>query len=906
MDKIKKSDILLMKILLILIIFSMFFNPIIDFFVNVLWFNSINYISTFWIIFYSKLKIFLIINVLISSLIYYYFYILNRNYHKYFEDELSIKNKNRYLKLGFGSVIAGTIFAYSFTNFMWKDILLFFNAQSFNQTDPIFNFDISFYVFKLPLIKSILSMIIFILFWMTIVTVLYFVLVYKKKKISKEKVIDFNEYHKKLNLKQILCSHSYRSLIRAIVTLSIVILMLLGVNYILMSYKLLYSSLGIIYGAGYTDVKITLLFYRILTVVSFIAAIIIFIGYKKNSFKIFLSGPIMVIGIHFIALIVAFGVQKLVVLPDEISKEEIYISNNLTFTQKAYGIDNVDFINYDPQNNLSYDEIEKQSDIIDNIMVNDYRPLKQTFNEIQGIRMYYKFNDVDVDRYQINGKYTQIFITAREISLEKLRSEAKTWLNQHFKYTHGYGAVLSPVNAVDEEGQPKLLVKNIPPISDVGIIVNEPRIYFGELISDYIIVNSDEYEFDYPFGDDNKEIKYSGKAGVSLNGINKLLFAIKNRSLKLLVSSNINNESKIVFNRNIYKRLDEIAPFFKYDKDPYIVLNQNDGKIYWIIDAFTTTKNYPYSKPFLFNNSKINYMRNSIKVVIDAYDGTIDYYKFADEPIVNAYDKIFPDLLKNREEMPIGLKNHIKYPQDFFNLQAQVYEIYHVDNPKVFYNGEDVWQVANEKYMDMEEISRTNSQYVTFKLPESQKIEFLLSVPFTPNDKGNMTSLFVARNDADNYGNLFVYKFPKDKLVKGPVQIETQIDQDSVISPQFTLWGQKGSKILRGSVIIIPISNSLIYIEPIYLQAENQNSLPEMKKVIVFYNNKIVMEDTLKLSLKKMFEYEENGPMHIKDISDLSQRQIDLLNEITVLLNQYKENVIEIELLIDEFNELNK
>ena len=908
MNKTGKIDVKALKLLLVIIFLGMFFNPLIDFFANILWFKSIGYVTTFWKIIYSKIKIFTVITILISGAIYYYISVLNKNYKKYFNDDFVVISKYRNLKLFLGSLIVGIMFGYSFTNFMWKDVLLFLNAQAFNKTDPIFNMDIGFYVFKLPLIKSLLSIVIFILIWMTVLTALYFIIVYRKKKIHKEKVVEFDEYRKKLNIKQIFCNHSYKSLIRAIMMLSVTILILIGINYILLSYKLLYSSMGIIYGAGYTDVHITLLSYKILSVASFMAAIVVFIGYKKTNVKIAISAPIAIIGIHIISFIVAFAVQQLIVLPDEISKEEMYIKNNLEYTQNAYGINDVDFIDYDPKTDLTYKEIESQTDIINNIMINDYRPLKQTFNEIQGIRMYYQFNDIDVDRYEVNGKYTQMFITPREITLDKLREEAKTWLNKHFKYTHGYGAVLAPVNAVTSDGQPELLVKNIPPVTDSDIIINEPRIYFGEMLSDYIIVNSDEYEFDYPSGDDNKEIKYDGKDGVKLNNLNKLLFAIKNRSIKLLASGNINSESKIIFNRNIYKRLYAIAPFFKYDTDPYIVVNKEDGKLYWVIDAFTTTKNYPYSKPFRFNGSKINYMRNSIKVVIDAYDGTVTYYKYDNEPIVDAYAKIFPDLFKDRDEMPEGLKYHVKYPQDFFNLQANVYETFHVNNPKVFYNGEDVWQIANEKYMDETDVVKTNSQYVTFKLPESENVEFLLTVPFTPNGKGNMTSLFVARNDSENYGDLFVYKFPKDKVIKGPVQIETQIDQDSVISPQFTLWGQKGSKILRGSVIIIPISDALLYVEPIYLQADSQNSLPEMKKIIVFFNNKIVMEDTLELSLQKVFDYQiedKEDEIKINNTDGLKKRQIEILNEINIELNKYKENVDKIEELINEFNELN-
>lgn len=893
-------------IIAVLFIVGLFFNPIIDFLVNILWFKSISYISVFWKTFYTKLKLFIPIGMFFSIIIYFYFSRLSKNYEKYFGDEINIKENKILVKIFLGSILGGTVFGYTFANFMWKDVLLFINGESFNIKDPIFNLDISFYVFKLPLIKSVLSMLIFLLFWMTLITTFYFAIIYRKKKIRKENVIDFNQYKKNLSIKQIFCSHSYSSLIRAITMFAVAIMVLIGINYFLLSYKLLYSNLGIIYGAGYTDVKVTLMSYRILSVLSFLAAIMIIFGYKKGNFKVSLAGPISILSLHIISLIIALVVQQLVVLPDEISKEKNYIKNNLEATQTAYGINDVDFIDYDFGENLDYKTVTNEKDIIENIMINDHRPLKQTFNEIQGIRLYYKFNDVDIDRYKIDGKYTQMFVSAREISIDKLRSESKTWLNRHFKYTHGYGFVMSPVNKIGEDGQPELFVKNIPPVSDIGINVKEPRIYFGELTDDYIIVKSDEYEFDYPSGDDNEETKYKGSAGVNVSGINKLLFSIKNSSMKLLFSNNINDESKIIFNRNIYKRLNKIAPFFRYDKNAYLVLNQDDGKLYWIIDGYTTTKNYPYSKPFMFNGNKINYMRNSIKVVIDAYEGSVDFYKFQDEPIVNAYDEIFPNLLKDKDEMPIMLKEHIRYPQDFFNLQARVYETFHVDNPTVFYNGEDVWQIANEKYMSSQEVTKYNPKYVTYRLPGNENVEFLLNIPFTPNDRGNMTALFAARNDGEMYGNLFVYKFPKDKVIKGPIQIENQIDQDSEISPQFTLWGQRGSSILRGNVIIIPINNSLLYIEPIYLRSDSENSLPEMKKVILFYNNKIVMEDTLDLSLKKMFDYTKSENMEVKDVEDLSDRQLEILNEINSLLEEYKKDTEKLEKLIDEFNELNK
>lgn len=898
----KKTIIIVVTLFLI----GMFYRPLIDLFVNILWFDSVGYFSTFWIVLSTKVKIFIPLAIILAAMIYIYIDSLSKNYIQYFGDEFGGEIKNKKLKVILGALLMGSLAGYSISNYIWKDVLMFFNAQSFGKTDPIFNHDIGFYVFRLPLMKSFLSMLIFILFWMMIFTLIYFIVIYKKKKIRKQKVIDFNEFQQKLDIKQIFCSHSYRSLIRAITIFAVAILILVGINYQLLAYNLLYSSLGLIYGAGFTDIQVTLLFYRILSVLSLIAAAVVVYGYKKGEFKIALSGPITVIGIHVIGIIVALVVQQLVVLPDEIDKEREYIATNLEFTQDAYGINNVDFINFVPEDSLSYETLTQEKDIVNNIMINDHRPLKQTFNEIQGIRAYYEFNDIDVDRYSINGEYKQMFIAPREINLDKLSEDADTWINRHFKYTHGYGLVMSPVSTVNDDGQPTLLVKNIPSINDVGLVINEPRIYFGELTNDYIIVNSEEYEFDYPSGDDNKETKYSGTAGVSLRGINRLLFAFKNNSMKLLFSTNINKDTRIVFNRNVRKRLNTIAPFIEYDEDPYLVLNQNDGKLYWIIDGYTKTKFYPYSQPHEFNNQMINYLNNSVKVVVDAYNGEVTYYKFNDEPMINTYEKMFPDLFTDKSEMPKGLEAHIRYPQDYFDLQAKVYQKYHVDNPMVFYNGEDVWQIANEKYMDVSDSSVMNSKYVTFKLPNSEHVEFLLNIPFTPNEKANMTSLFIARNDAENYGDLFVYKFPKDQVVKGPVQVETQIDQDSQISPQFSLWSQKGSKVLRGSVVIVPINNALLYVEPIYLEADNENSLPEMKKVILFYENRIVMEDNLALAMQALFNYipeDETGSLGSNQ--ELTERQIELLNEINALLEKQKEDIEALEALIDEFNRLN-
>jgi len=897
----KKSIIFIVTI----VILGMFYNPIVNFLVNVLWFQSVNYFSTFWIIVVTKAKLFVPLTLVIGLLIYFSIDALSKNYVQYFGDEFGGKIKHRKKKMVSGALLIGSLFGYSISNYVWKDVLMFLNAESFGKVDPIFGNDIGFYVFKLPLIKSFLSMLIFVLFWMMLFTVVYFSIIYKKKKIRKEKVIDFNEYNKKMSIKQIFCSHSYKSLIRALTIFAVAIMVLVGINYYLLSYQLLYSSLGVIYGAGYSDVKVTLLVYRGLSIVSLIAAGVIVYGYKKGKFKVAISGPISVVGIHLIGFIVALVVQQLVVLPDEIRKEQPYISSNIEMTQDAFGINDVDFIDFNPNETLDYEELMAEEDIVNNIMINDDRPLKQTFNEIQGIRSYYVFNDIDVDRYTINGEYRQMFIAPREIDSSRLGADANTWINKHFKYTHGFGMAMAPVSTVNDDGQPTLVVRNIPPVNDLGFTINEPRIYFGESTNDYIIVNAAEPEFDYPSGSDNVEVMYSGTAGVSMKGLNKLLFALDNSSVKLLFSNNVKADSRIVFNRNIIKRLNTIAPFLTYDADPYLVFNQKDGKLYWIIDAYTTTMNYPYSQPYRFNNKSVNYINNSVKVVVDAYNGDVTYYKFADEPMINTIEKIFPELLTDKEDMPEGLKAHTRYPQDFFDLQADVYQEYHVDNPVVFYNGEDIWQIATEKYMNASDSSQMGSKYVTFKLPDSEAVEFLLNIPFTPNGKANMTSLFIARSDAENYGELFVYKFPKNEVVKGPIQVENQIDQDSIISPQFSLWSQEGSSVLRGSIVIVPINNSLLYVEPIYLEADSENSLPEMKRVILFYNDRIVMEENLQRAIDVLFEQKEPDQPIVAGDGNLSAKQIELLNEINALLEQQKRDINRLEELIDEFNSAN-
>jgi len=623
---------------------------------------------------------------------------------------------------------------------------------------------------------------------------------------------------------------------------------MVGSNFFLRQYELLYSHTGVLYGAGFTDINITLWVYRAMIVLSVCAAIGFTIGIKRKKFKMVFAVPIIMIILGALGTGAALLVQNLVVSPDEINKESQYLQNNITFTQYAYDLQSVTVKNFPATNDLTKQDISNNMGTIQNIRINDFDPAKKFYNQTQSIRLYYLFNDVDVDRYMINGEYTQTFLSAREIDETRTRQE---WINKHLKYTHGYGITLSRVDKVTASGQPDMLIDSIPPVSDVKeIAITRPEIYFGELTDDYILTNTDEQEFDYPSGESNIYATYEGNAGIKLNVFNRAMFAIREQSLKLLVSTNIDSNSKIIINRNIMGRVQKIMPFLQYDSDPYIVTA--DGKLYWIIDAYTTSSYYPYSEPFAPETSKMNYIRNSVKVVVDAYNGETYYYLVDDnDPIANTYAKIYPKLFKSFEQMPESLKAHIRYPNVMFNIQANVYKRYHMSDVKVFYQGEDLWEISSEIY-GTQEVPMTPNYYI-MKLPGEADVEFISSIPYTPSGKRNMTGLLMARNDGANYGELILYQLPKDKIIYGPMQIESQIDQTPEISKEFSLWNSAGSTYIRGNMFVIPIEDSLVYVEPVYLEAANTGSLPEVKRVIVAYGDRIAYEPTLGAALNSLF-----------------------------------------------------
>ncbi len=827
------------------------FNTIIDFITDYKWFLELGFDKVFLTKLMTQLKIGIPMFLITTILIYLYLMSIKKDYYKNVKSVHRTVPEKRINQIALlGGIFSGFVTSITVAGNLWFDILRFFNSTSFGVAEPIFGNDISFYIFKYPLIGKIYYMLISFIILLAVITVIFYGIMVTFRSpilVDKDMMGEDNLGRRQINL-----DNGKRLLdiaIRQLTILGFIFFVILGFGYIIRAYDLLYSSRGIVYGAGYTDIKVTLLKYRVIMILAFISAIIFLIGMRRKKLRLALSVPALMIVVGILGNLIAAGIQSYIVSPDEISKEEKYISYNVKHTQKAYGLENVEEKDFPANEDLTREDIDANQEIINNIRINDYRPTRLVYNQKQGIRFYYDFNDVDVDRYFIDGKYTQVFLAPRELNQDSIAQDVLTFINKHLKYTHGYGIVMSPVNKVTVEGLPDLTIKNIPPVTEAeGFNVERPEIYFGELTNDFIIVNTEEKEFDYPKGESNVYSTYEGNAGIRLNGINKLLYAYKQKSLKMLLSNNITSDSKIVLYRNINERVRKIMPFIQYDLDPYIVLNE--GKLYWIIDGYTVSTNYPYSEPL--EESNINYIRNSVKIVIDAYNGDATYY-IVDEndPIIKTYEKIFPQLFTPISEMPEGIKAHIRYPRVLFDIQADIYRRYHMDDPRVFYNQEDEWDIAMEQYYEESQVIESN--YLMMKLPEEEREEFVLSIPFTPKDKKNMTALLVGRNDGENYGKLLVYKLPKSKNIYGPMQIENKIDSNDEISKEFTLWSQRGSRVIRGNLLIIPIEDSLLYVEPIYLQAENTESLPEVKRVIVGYGDTMVMEDTLEEALEKIF-----------------------------------------------------
>ncbi len=880
---LKKNKLSLL--ILALFIASSMMDNLVRFATDYLWFTEMGYTTAFL----TKLTAYLKLGVpvfVISSLIFFFYIKALIKRFKEVTGTAPDKTLQKQIVMvqNAGAMVLGAVFSVLFVSAIWFDWLSFLNRTAFGKVDPLFGMDISFYFFVLPLLRILLGMGLLLLFMLVALTVIFILaLLNVPPRTVGGEIPDLNEFRFRHDIRSILNRNIFSGAIIKIGILGSLALVLIAFTNIISAYSLVYSPRGAAYGASYTDVTIALPGYWILAGAALIGAVLFLFGALKRRWRFMIIGPaVLLIASFGISLTVA-AVQKFIVDPDERAKERPYIAQNIQHTQDAFNLNQIQTLEFPANETLQSSDLKDNADIIKNVRINDYKPLKMSVNQLQGIRLYYEFNDVDVDRYMIGGEYRQVFIAAREMNQDKL--EQKTWVNSHLQFTHGYGVVVAPVNEVTNEGQPVLMVKNIPPVSlSEDLTVTRPEIYFGEFTNNSIIVNAQEKEFDYPKGSDNVYVNYEGPAGINLNLMNRVLFSIREKTINPLISNALNADSRIVINRNVLQRAQAIMPWLTYEQDPYIVINQEDGKLYWIIDAYTASNRYPYSQP---HATGMNYIRNSVKVVVDAYSGETDYYIYDKaDPVILTYQKIFPGLFKASEDMPTGLAKHVRYPKGLLDIQADIYKKYHVTNPDVFYNGEDIWAVSKEKYMQEEATVEAN--YVMFRLPGETEMEFILNIPFTPKDKSNMNALLMARNDGENYGKLFMYSFPKDKLVQGPQMLESRIDQDTAISQQLSFWDQKGSSVLRGNLMTIPIKDSLVYVEPIYLQSSGERSLPEMKRVVVSYGDQVVMEETLQKALDRIFGTEDAAPLVPSPQTSTDKSAAVLPNKTQALIDQAK------------------
>ncbi len=710
----------------------------------------------------------------------------------------------------------------------WESLLLFLNSVPFGLQDPLFGRDIGFYVFRLPALTALYNWLTFTL-GLTFLATGFTYLLYRGVQYTQ----------RGLFLSQRTRTH--------LLCLAACFLIVKAGGYFLDSFELLYSSRGAAFGASYADVYANLPALRILTLLALLGAGLTLVQIKRPGFRYLLIGLGAMVLVHIIGLnLYPSFLQRFRVVPNEIAAERPFIERNIQFTRRAYGLDKAESKDFPAEEQLTAADLKRNDLTIKNIRLWEHRPLLATYAQLQEIRTYYKFVDVDNDRYLIDGTYRQVMLSARELSHQHLPS--RIWINEHLTYTHGYGVVFGPVNQVTREGLPEFFIKDIPPVSDGPIKITRPEIYYGELANDYVFVKTKAQELDYPAGDKNIYTNYEGKGGVPVHSFwRKLLFSARYATLRIALSNDITRESRILYHRQIQERVKKIAPFITFDRDSYLVIGQG-GRLFWIIDGYTTSNRYPYSEP---TRRLGNYIRNSAKAVVDAYDGTVSFYlSDPEDPIILAYAKVFPGLLKPLGAMPEELRAHIRYPQDLFVIQARMYATYHMQDPQVFYNKEDLLSIPHKAVNGQER--EMEPYYTIMRLPGEKREEFVLLLPFTPNKKDNMRAWLAARSDPPHYGKLIALDFPKAKLVYGPRQIDARIDQDASISQQLSLWNQRGSQVIRGSQLAIPIEKSLLYVQPLYLAAE-KGSLPELKRVIAAFGNQIAMEETLEQSLQRIF-----------------------------------------------------
>ncbi len=719
----------------------------------------------------------------------------------------------------------------------WEELLLLVNGTPFGITDPVWDLDAAFYVFDLPLILLIQSALSLIFGVAVVVT---FGIYVTRGIVS----VEFEQQDGQMVASGLTVPAEVR---RHLATLVAAMLVMWAIGTFLQRFELMYAQDGLFAGPGYSELNGTLPLLTIQAVATVLAAVIAFIGTDRGSIGTLTLAGLLVGGGSLLTGVYPSLLQRFSVDPNELSREGPQIVDHIEATRYAFGLADIEELTLAGTEELDRSDIDANGGTISNIRLWDHEPLLDTFSQVQEIRTYYGFFSVDNDRYVIDGELRQIMLSPRELTVRELPPKARTWVNETMTYTHGYGLALGPVNKVNEQGLPELFIQDLPPKvqHEDTLAIDRPGIYFGEspdALSQTVVVKSANPEFDYPVGNRNEYTTYDGTAGVPLSGLSRLLFALRLGSTDLLFSSDVTAESRVLLYRHVIARAARVAPFLRYDSDPYMVIDQ--GRLVWVLDAYTTTHRFPYATVV---PGVGNYIRNSVKVTVDAYDGTVNFYAFDEtDPVLTAWSGIFPDLFEPLDTMPESLRAHLRYPSDLFQEQARLFATYHMVDHQIFYNQEDAWEIPVVGNREME------PYFTIMRLPGETEEEFIVMLPFSPRGRPNLAAWMVARSDGDNLGKIRVYQFPKDTLVSGPKIVAPRIQQNPEISQNISLWNQQGSSVNLGTLLVIPIEESLIYVQPLYLQAKD-DSIPELKRVIVAYKDDIAMAPTLDESLEKLF-----------------------------------------------------
>ena len=873
------------------------------FFTNYLWFDSVN-LNSVWI------KILLTKGALVGALSLLAFIFIFTNLRlavratpvmdifESFESQDPLSRfrawtNERFLRYRLWGTIGLSLFLGAGASQLWEQVLLFLNQQSFGVTDPVFQADVSRYVFGLPLYRLFVSWGFQLVIFTSLIIILFFVAT-GALQLRQGRLPEVSSGAK-----------AHLSVLLAFIAI------LKAFAYRLDSMELLYSPRGKVFGASYTDVIAHLPALNLLILISLFGAVLLLVNIKRRGWLL----PATAISLWLAVSIIVGGlvpaaIQRFRVVPDELNKELPYVENHIDYTRLAYGLDSIEEKSFAASADLSQNDISNNKQTVDNIRLWDPTVLAETYSQLQEIRAYYALQEVDVDRYRINGELTQVMVAARE--LDQTNLPAVGWVNERLQYTHGFGVVFSPANNVASQGQPDFYVKGVPATTTVSELeVDQPRIYFGESADsvEYVVVNSLQDEVDYPLSTEGQSVaytNYSGDGGVGIGSFfRRLGFALRYSELNLLISNQLSDDSKLIMERNIVSRVKKAAPFLYTDNDPYLALI--DGNLFWIIDMYTVSDKYPYAQPAdtrrINENSGLpvnfNYLRNSVKAVVNAYDGTMNFYVVDEnDPIMTAYNDIFPDLFSPKSEMSSELLDHIRYPEDLFTIQSDMYRDYHMTDPRVFYADEDPWVIPSDSSTtprvatlrgEFTEIGFKPMlpYYLLMSLPGETDLSYLIFQPFNPENRPNMQSFLVADADPENYGQLIDFRLPKGEFVDGPSQVATRINQDPDISQIFTLLDQQGSSVIKGNLFVVPINQSILYYQPIYLQGE-QNPLPEFKFVVVVFQDRIIMSETLSEALASIF-----GDVEIDYDTEESEGEspLDLLAKATIAFEQAQEQL---------------